>query len=92
MSLHQGGTGWNEAIASQEQDVFRGYDLSYHSWAVPPNGFAVFETSMSITYSSQGGTFLVDFSGRSEYSVMSAAVLLFVSPSVDVVVVNPTNA
>ena len=88
MTLHQGGSGWDEAIASQIQYVFRGYDLSYHSWAVPPNALTVFETSMSLTYSSQGGTFLVDFSGESQYSVMSAAVLLFVSPSADVVVVN----
>lgn len=62
-------------------------------WIVPPNGFAVFETTMSLTYSiSEAGDFLVDFSGRSEYSVMSAAVLLHVTPSAgDVVVLTANN-
>ncbi len=93
MSLHQGGSGWVDYLPGPEQDVFRGYDLSYHSWIVPPNGFAVFETTMSLTYSiSEAGDFLVDFSGRSEYSVMSAAVLLHVTPSAgDVVVLTANN-
>jgi hypothetical protein len=92
MTLHQGGSGWIDSLAGPEQDVFRGYDLSYHSWAVPPNAFAVFETAMSFTYSFEGGSFLADFSGESQYSVMSAAVLLFVTPSWGVLVANPTNA
>jgi len=92
MSLHQGGSGWFDFLPQQEQDVFRGYDLSYHSWIVPPNGFAVFETAMSLTYSiGGGGTFIADFSGRSEYSVMSAAVLLYVTPSAGDVVVLTAN-
>ena len=93
MSLHQGGSGWFDFLPQQEKDVVRGYDLSYHSWAVPPNGSAVFETAMSLTYSiGGGGTFIADFSGLSEYRVISAAVLLYVTPSAgDVVVVNAND-
>lgn len=88
MSLHQGGSSWFSefTLEEQEQDVFRGYDLSYSAWSVPVNAFTVFETSMSINFSNQGGGLLVDFSGESQNSVMSAAVLLHVSPSIGVVV------
>jgi hypothetical protein len=86
MSLHQGGTGWLGDLSSneQEQDVFRGYDLSYRSWAIPPKAFTVFETSMSLTYSNNNGGLLADFS-ENQFSVMSAAVVLLVAPSLAVV-------
>ena len=83
MTLHAADDGWLGFGNEQEKDVFRGYDLNYRSWGIPPKATVVFETSLSVTFSnpSDSGHFLADFSGsRGQYSVMSAAVLLAISP------------
>jgi hypothetical protein len=51
LSVSVENTGWFDDGQIVNQDLFRGYDLEYSQFVMPPNGVAMFEVACTLSYS-----------------------------------------
>ncbi|HZO86709.1 MAG TPA: hypothetical protein VFB38_00115 [Chthonomonadaceae bacterium] len=75
LSLYAFAGGWFDVGDIEVQSIFRGYDLSYTSFIIPPNGVVVFETTLSISYGNSEGFVQVDLASG-DFEVLCPAVLI----------------
>src|SRR5262249_50145610 len=69
--------GFGDPGAIEFTNLFRGYDLRYELFIVEPNGIAVFNTTVAVSFGNSDGTIIADFS-NGELHVMSPFVLVAV--------------
>lgn len=67
--------GWFASPAGRSKYVYRGYDLQYNRFLIPPKEFAVIEVAVSIKYWFSEGGIDVDFASG-DFQVTCPAVLL----------------
>jgi len=67
--------GWSDPGAIEFEEVFRGYDLRYELFLIPPKGVVVFEVALSIILWNADGSVDVDFASG-DFQVGSPGVLL----------------
>jgi hypothetical protein len=67
--------GWSDPGAIEFKDIFRGYDLRYTSFIVPPNGVVLFEVAAAVSYSMSDGVIAVDFASG-DFEIVCPAVLV----------------
>ena len=67
--------GWLDHNATKSEEVFRGYDLRYNLFLVPPHGVVVFEVALNVAYTSTEGSIHVDFASG-DFEVLCPGVLI----------------
>jgi hypothetical protein len=67
--------GFMDSDAMEFEHVFRGYDLRYELFVIPPKETVVFEVALSMLYGSSHGSIDIDFTSGN-FQVMCPAVLL----------------
>jgi len=67
--------GWLDHNATKSEEVFRGYDLRYNLFLVPPHGVVVFEVALNVAHISTEGSIHVDFASG-DFEVLCPAVLI----------------
>ena len=67
--------GYFDDNATESEDVFRGYDLSYNLLLVPPGGVVVFEVALYVRHASSEGWISADFASG-DFEVLCPGVLI----------------
>jgi hypothetical protein len=68
-------SGWFDDDDTESEAVFRGYDLRYNLFVVPPGGVVVFEVALFVRYASQEGSIHADFQSG-DFEVLCPGVLI----------------
>jgi hypothetical protein len=75
LSLSTNTGGFMDSDAVEFEHVFRGYDLRYELFVIPPREVVVIEVAFSLLYGSSHGSIDIDFASGN-FQVMCPAVLL----------------
>ena len=75
LDLSTYGGGFGDVVAIEVANVFRGYDLRFEMFLIPPHGVVVFEVALSISYGNSEGNIHVDFASG-DFEVICPAVLV----------------
>jgi hypothetical protein len=68
-------SGWFDHNATESEEVFRGYDLRYNLFLVPPGAVVVFEVALYVRYGNKEGSIHVDFASG-DFEVLCPGVLI----------------
>jgi hypothetical protein len=68
-------SGWLDDDATDSEEVFRGYDLRYNLFLVPPHGAVVFEVALNVAFTSNEGSIHVDFQSG-DFEVLCPGILI----------------